>query len=321
MIGSPPRAAADVTTPAAANASKSRHFVRIPRRAALASLLALLTLGAAACSRGERVAGAPRLVSLSPSTTEAVYAIGAGALLAGRSSYCDYPPEAMKLPIVGGYSDPSVEKIVALRPTLVVGARGPAGPALERALEKHGIATFFPETESIAQIETMLVDLGRRVGHDAGAAAAVAAIEAQRKQVAAAIAGRPRVKAIFLFDVGPIVAAGPGSFPDALIREAGGENLITVGGPYPTLDLEKILALDPDVLLDGASDMAESGSRVAALRDAPGWKTLRALRENRARSIMASTSLRPGPRIGDGLVAVARALHGDALALAPVKAP
>jgi iron complex transport system substrate-binding protein len=284
---------------------------RIGRRASLASLIALAV---AACSRGERAASATRVVSISPSTTEAVFAIGAGPLLAGRSSYCDYPPEAEKLPIVGGFADPSVEKIVALRPSLVVGARGPAGPSLAQALEKHAIGTYFPETESIAQIEAMLVELGRRLGHDAGAAAAVAAIEAKRKRVAAAIAGRPRVRAVFLFDAAPIVAAGPGGFPDELIREAGGANLITTGGPYPTIDLERLLALDPEVILDGAADMATKGdaSRLTALRDAPGWKNLRALREGRVHALAAGSALRPGPRIGDGLIAVARALHGDA---------
>lgn len=284
---------------------------RLGRRAALASLIGL-ALFAAACERAAKKPAEPRVVSLSPSTTEAVFAVGAGALLVGRSSYCDYPPEALALPVVGGFSDPSVEKIVALRPTLVVGARGPAGPPLAAALEKHGIATFFPETESIAQIEGMLAELGKRLGHEAGAAAAVGAIEAERKQIAYKIGGKPRPKVVFLFDVAPVVAAGPGSFPDELIREAGGDNAVTTGGPYPTLDMERLLSLDPQVILDGASDMTEKGarSRVEALREAPGWKALGALREGRVRVVPAAT-LRPGPRIGDGLAAVARAIHGE----------
>ena len=283
------------------------------RRAALAAMLALAAGVLPACSRAGRAKGPPRVVSLSPSTTEAVFAIGAGALLVGRSSYCDYPPEAKALPIVGGFADPSVEKIVALRPTLVVGARGPAGPPLAAALEKHGIPTYFPETESIAQIEAMLTGLAERLGRDAKAA--IATIEAARQRVSAAIAGRPKVRAVFLFDVGPVVAAGPGSFPDELIRQAGGVNLVTAGGQYPMLDLERVLALDPDVILDGAAEMGapEGTSRLAALRDAPGWKRLRAMREGRVRPVSASTALRPGPRIGAGLIAVARALHGDAV--------
>ena len=291
---------------------RSSHS-RIGRRAGLVGLLAL-----AACSHAPPPAlGVARVISLSPSTTEALFAIGAGDVLVGRSSYCDFPPEALKLPIVGGFADPSVEKIVALGPTLVVGARGPAGPALAQTLAARGIATFFPETESIPQIEAMLLALGKRLGHEAGATAAVETIEVARGKVGAEIAGKARVRTIFLFDVGPIVVAGPGSFPDGLIREAGGDNIIKAGGAYPTLGIEQLLSLDPDVILDGAADehAPATASRVAALRDAPGWRKLTAQRERRVRVVSGAAVLRPGPRIGEGLVAVARALHGE-----PIKA-
>jgi iron complex transport system substrate-binding protein len=291
---------------------------RFGRRGALAIFAALAF---AACSRRGAV-GSVRVVSISPSTTEAAFAIGAGALVVGRSKYCDYPPEAARLPVVGGFADPNLEAILALAPTLVIGARGPAGPAIEQALNAHGIATFFPETESIAQIESMLTELGARLHHEAGAKAAVGAIEADRQRVAAAMAGRPPVRAVFLFDVSPIYAAGPGSFPAELLREAGAINLVDKGGAYPTLDLERLLALDPEVILDGAADgHGAVTSRIAALRGAAGWKDLRAVREGRVREVNASTVLRPGPRIGQGLVAMARALHGDALLPATTGSP
>src|SRR5678815_2093660 len=108
-------------------AHRSRSGPRlVSRRAALAGLAAL-----AACrtAKPTEEAKALRVVSISPSTTEAVFAIGAGSLLVGRSRYCDFPPEVERLPVVGGYADPSVESIVALAPNLVVGARGPAGPS------------------------------------------------------------------------------------------------------------------------------------------------------------------------------------------------
>ena len=291
---------------------------RFGRRGAL-SIFAALAL--AACSRpGAR--GGDRVVSISPSTTEAAFAIGAGAVVVGRSKYCDYPPEAARLPIVGGFADPNLEAILGLAPTLVIGARGPAGPAIEQALNAHGIATLFPETESLAQIEGLLTELGKRLHHEAGAAAAVSAIEADRKRVTAAVAGRAKVRAVFLFDVSPIYAAGPGGFPDELLREAGAINLVDKGGAYPTLDLERLLALDPEVILDGAADDNGAGaSRIAALRSAPGWRDLRAVREGRVRQVNASTVLRPGPRIGQGLVSLARALHGDAILPATPGAP
>jgi iron complex transport system substrate-binding protein len=250
----------------------------------------------------------PRVVSLSPSTTEALFAIGAGELVVGRSRYCDAPPEAARLPAVGGFADPSIESIVALRPTLVVGARGPAGPVLAKTLEARGIATAFPETESFAQIEAMIRELGDRLGHQEGARAVVAAMEARRAAVATAVASRPRVRALFLFDAGPIVAAGPSSFPDELLRLAGGANVVTEGGAYPTLGLERVVALDPDVILD-ATAMARADGSTSALPKQPGFRDLRAAREGRVRPIDGASALRPGPRIGDGLAVVARALH------------
>ncbi|AGP41647.1 ABC transporter substrate-binding protein [Sorangium cellulosum] len=297
----------------------------LPRRAALAALAALAL---AACGRRAPAArGGARVVSLSPSTTEAVFAIGAGAALVGRSRHCDHPPEVLRLPSVGGYADPSIEAIIALSPTLVVGARGPAGPALEEALRGHGIATCFPETESLAQIEEMLAELGRRLDAAPGAEQAIARIRARRQEVEQAVKGRPRVRVALLFDTSPIFAAGPGSFADELIRLAGGENAIARGGAYPSISVEHLLALDPDVLLDGTAGAegadapgAQGAPRLAVLRDAPGWRSLRAVREGRVRPLRTDTVLRPGPRIGDGLAEVARALHGDALSLSDAAA-
>jgi iron complex transport system substrate-binding protein len=280
-------------------------------------------LAIGACKERDKTAreATDRVVSLSPSTTEAVFAIGAGSKLVGRSRFCDYPPEALALPAVGGYADPSIEAIVALSPTLVVGARGPAGPALEQTLRARSIETFFPETESIAQIEQMLSELGRRLRCDAAAASIVARLQSQKAAVAAAVAGRPAVRSVFLFDTAPIVVAGPGSFPDELLRLAGGENLIRRGGAYPTIGLEHLLALDPDVLLDGTLGAHDARSILEPLRGAPGWRELRAMKLGHIRSFQSSAVLRPGPRIGEGLYAVARALHGEALIIREAQAP
>lgn len=293
--------------------SDDRSQIQNGRRAVLAAIAGLLLAG---CKDRRATGAATRVVSLSPSTTEAAFAIGAGALLVGRSKHCDHPPEAQKLPVVGGYADPSLEAIIGLDPTLVIGARGPAGPALEQALQARGLATFFPETESIAQIEAMLTELGRLLHAPAGAAEVVAQLRAKKDAVTAAVAPLPRVKVALLFDAAPIVAAGPGGFPDELIRLAGGENVISQGGPYPTVNIEHLLALNPDVLLDGMGEgSGMPGSTTLGLpREAPGWRELKAVREGRVRALATSTILRPGPRIGEGLVAIARAIHGDAVA-------
>ncbi|MFO0734418.1 MAG: helical backbone metal receptor [Labilithrix sp.] len=123
-----------------------------------AALLALV-----ACHRSSAPAEL-RIVSLSPSTTEATFAVGAGSRMVGRSRYCNYPAEVLKLPQVGGYVDPSFEAILGLRPSLVVGARGPAGSAIAEKLEAHGIKTYFPPTETFAQIDEMIFGSARAPG-------------------------------------------------------------------------------------------------------------------------------------------------------------
>lgn len=273
----------------------------------------LIAIGSAvlsACSRSPAAKKQLRVVSISPNTTETMFAIGAGDLLVGRSRYCDIPKEAQKLPTVGGYSDPNIEAIVGLSPSLVIGARGPAGPTLMDSLKTHGIDTFFPETESMAQIKAMIVDLGKRVGHAADAERAVKNIEEKENILRTKLVGKPKPKVLFAFDIAPVIAAGPGSFTDEILREAGAENVVTKGGAYPTIGLEHLLTLDPDLFLDGASDMQATKSMKERVTDAPGWKELRAVKEGKIRSV-GSDALRPGPRIGEGLWAVAKAIHGD----------
>jgi iron complex transport system substrate-binding protein len=279
---------------------------------AIAMAAAMLTLSA--CSRGktnDAPPAIPRVVSLSPSTTEAMFAIGAGGELVGRSRYCDYPPQALALPQVGGYVDPNLEAILALRPDLVVGARGPAGPKLEETLASHGVATFFPETESLAQVDAMLRALGAKTGHVADADHEVARIDAHEAAIGAAVAAKPRVRVLLVFDADPIVVAGPHGFPDEMIARAGGVNVVTEGSPYPTLGVERIIALDPDVILD-TSGAAAHGAGATIGIDVPGWREVRAVKRGRVVALTDEAVLRPGPRIDVGLAAIARALHPDA---------
>ena len=275
------------------------------------ALAAALLIALACCSRPKKPpAVASRVVSLSPSTTEGMYAIGAQSLLVGRSRYCDYPPEALALPQVGGYTDPNFEAILALDPDLVVGARGPAGPRVVEPLVARGIATYFPESDSFAQIDEMLLGLGARTAHASQAQALVARLDARAAAIAGAVASKPRPRVLLVFGLAPIVAAGPKSFADEMLARAGGDNVVRAGGAYPTLEMERVLALDPDVILNAA--IAEAHGAEAIARDAPGWSSVRAVKEGRVIALTDESVLRPGPRVADGLAVVAKALHPDA---------
>lgn len=283
------------------------------KRRAFVGLVAVAWLGAIGCSRpAARTKGGPaaRVVSLSPSTTEAMFVMGGLDRLVGRSRYCDWPDEVRKLPQVGGYVDPSLEAILALRPDLVIGARGPAGSAIADRLAARGVATFFPETESFDAIEKMVMGVGERIGRTREAEARVAELRARVSAVESAVARSPRRRVLLVFGLAPLVVAGPSSFADEMIRRAGGTNVLVEGGAYPTLGVERILALDPDVIVNAA--MAEELVHERLSKDAPGWGKVRAVAEGRVVRIAEESVLRPGPRIGDGLATLARALHPEA---------
>lgn len=277
----------------------------LSRRGVLSLALALAACGPRRCDPGARPASGMRVVSIAPSTTEAVCALGARGELVGRSRFCDFPPDVTSLPEVGGFADPSVEAIVALRPTLVVGAPSPASTHVTEAVRPLGAETLFHPTDSLADIASLLRALGARLGRSARAEELVASIEGDRARVTRAVAGRPRPRVAFVFDVAPLVLAGPGSYADELLRAAGADNALTAGQAYATLGPEQLLALDPDVLLDGTGKM---GSALAKKLTEPGFRELRAAREGRVRTV-PDPALRPGPRVGQGVVDVAKLVH------------
>lgn len=285
---------------------------RGPLRARAWLVVCVLAIGACSKSTPAALDAAPepRVVSLTPSTTEAVFALGAGDRMVGRSRFCNYPERAKALPQVGGYVDPNYEAILGLRPSLVVGARGPGGAAVEQKLQGYGVATFFPRTESFAEIESMLTGLGALLHRESAAAEAVAKIRTQTEAVEKAVANLPKRKVLLVFGIEPVVVAGPGGFPDEMVRHAGGVNVVAGGPAYPTIGIERVLALDPDVVLNAS--MAETRGTERIRSDTPGWRDLRAVKEGHVVPITDETVLRPGPRLGEGLRTIARAVHPEA---------
>ncbi len=238
--------------------------------------------------------------------TEIVFALGKGGSLVGRSRFCDFPPEALSIPDVGGFADPSVERILALSPTLVCGERGPAGPQLPQALESHGVATFFPEMDDLSSIGKAMAELGKRIDRAAEGERLARELEGAVAEVKKKTQSLPKPRVLFLFDFRPLVAAGPGSFPDELLRVAGGKNVVESAEKYPRLGLEALFAADPDVIIDGSGH----GEASPTHRDVPALETLRAVRDGRLHALTSTAALRPGPRLGAGMNELMRLIHG-----------
>jgi iron complex transport system substrate-binding protein len=286
--------------------------MKAARRRLLQYAFTALAWAATSCHRTARSSdgsnGAQRVVSLSPSTTEILFAVGAGKRVVGRTQFCDFPPEVSALPVVGGFVDANLEEIMRLSPDLVVGARGPAGPALVQKLESLGVATFFPKAQSIAEIEAAILDVAAKVGATEQGQAVVASMRARQHAVAAAVSAEPRVRALLVFGLSPIVVAGPESFPSEMLALANGENVVKSGGAYPVINAETLVTLDPEVVINGAA-AGQGGEHRGIEREAPGWRELRAVRAGRVVPLTDEAALRSGPRAAEGIATVARILH------------
>lgn len=247
-----------------------------------------------------------RIVSLVPSVTEILFALGLGDRVAGVTDFCDYPPEARRKPRVGGYAEPSLEVLVALQPDLVFASADSTKPQLVSRLERLGLPVYVVYPKTYADV----VETVRSVGRVAGAAAAgerlAANMEGAARRTREAVAGRRAVRALLSVMVRPLVVVGPGTFGDDLLRLAGGENVVPAGpSHYPTWGPEALYAADPEVIVV-TPHPGETDPQAAFTR----WPELRAVREGRVVAVAPDSVQRPGPRLADGLRALARALHG-----------
>ena len=260
---------------------------------------------------------ARRVVSLAPSNTEILFAVGAGEQVVGVTEFCDYPPEAQRLPRVGGMvpGTVSVERIVALRPELVLSVGGLQQP-LVQTLQRLGIPVFALEPGSFEEVYRSILQVGALTGHLDQARAVAADMRRQVQALQARLAslseqGRPRV--FYMVWDEPLMTAGPGSFIGQAIELAGGVNVFAdVDQPWPQVSLEALVRRDPDVILGPASQARQLS--VVRLRRQPGWQRLRAVQTGRVHLLDDDLISRPGPRLVEGLLQMARALHPQRLA-------
>ena len=259
---------------------------------------------------GEASAAPPaRIVSLAPSITETLFAIGAGPRVVGVTDYCRYPPEAEKAARVGGYLTPSYETLVALRPDLVVVL--PEHDDLRPRLEALGLAVLRVDHRTVEGIVDGVRTLGARCGGE-GAEALAAELAAGLDAVDKSMAQRPRPRVLITLGrpggaFRSVLGGGPGGLHDDLITRSGGVNVLADAPvPYPSLSAEGLLRLDPDVVVE-LVPRREDRERARAEWSALG--SLRAVRRGRVVVFNHDFLSVPGPRLVRFVAELARALH------------
>ncbi|MBM4137966.1 MAG: cobalamin-binding protein [Nitrospira sp.] len=248
-----------------------------------------------------------RIVSLAPSITEMLFAIGAGAQVAGVTQFCDFPPDVSTKPKIG-YANPNLESLVALQPDLVLAPKEFLKSDLLASLDNLRIPLFIFSGQTVEDIFSHIQLIGRMTDHQAEAAALAVEMRRQIATVTQRVQGQPPVRVLYVLNSQPLITVGPGSFIDQLIGLAGGLNVAAPSAvPYPRLSMETVLAEDPEVLMFpvGPAEGISESEQQAWWQ----WSSLSAIKHARTHQIPADLLNRPGPRIGQALEHLATLLH------------
>jgi iron complex transport system substrate-binding protein len=277
----------------------------------LAPLLLLSALvlpgaaGAADAPPGPRFIGpkkegkVQRVVTIAPSLTEMVLAMGAGGTLVGVSRF-DVDKAVAALPRVGGFVDPSVEAVIALKPDLVLVQPGPGNQRRVERMAELGVPVLLLPLHTVADTLAALRAVGRALGREKEAEALSTRIEATRTRIREAAKKLPTRRVLLVYGFEPLVVAGPGSFADELLRDAGAVNIAAdAGAAYPVYSVERAVRARPDVVVD-AADVDAGKEKIQAL---PG------LSDARWVEVPTLALLQPGPSLGRGLEELFGLLH------------
>lgn len=258
-----------------------------------------------------------RIISLVPNVTEMIYAVGAGSRVVAVSSYDTYPPEVKNLPNVGALLDPNVERILSLKPDLVVvyGSQDD----LSRQLAKAGIAVFSYRHGGLAAVAATMRELGLRLDVPRQAEAAARRIETGLQDIQRRTQGRPRVRTLLVFgrerlSLRGIYVSGGTGFLHEMLDVAGGDNVFAdVRTEAVQASTEQIIARRPDVIIEtrAANSAFPAGDREAERRAWNVLGSIPAVRNGRVHFLFDDRIVIPGPRVVEGTLELARVLHPE----------
>lgn len=248
-----------------------------------------------------------RIVTLAPSITQIVVALGAGARLVGVSRF-DELPEVKALPRVGGFIDPSIEAVLSLKPDLVLVQPAPGNQRPVEKLAELGTPVLALPLHDVAQTLASIREVGKVLGVPEKAEAIARDIEQTRARIRTLAEGRKKPRVLLVYEWEPLVVAGPGSFAHELLRDCGAINVAgKATTPYPVFAVEAAVASRPDLLIDATHNPAQAQK----LRRLPGLAEAKLVR------LPTQDLMHPGPNLARGLEDLFRLLHGVDPSAAP----
>lgn len=252
-----------------------------------------------------------RIVSLVPSVTETLFAIGAQDAVVGVTDFCDYPPEARRKARVGDMLAPNLETLVSLKPDLVVATRSGNREETFDQLKRLGLPVYLvDEPPSLAGVLRLVGGLGQLTGRRDAAAAVAAGLEGRIASVRERVAGRPHPRVLYVLWPEPLIVPGRGSLVSELIASAGGESVTADQAQgYPRMSLEAAVGRAPEVIILARHG---AGTGPAAREQWQRLESLPAIRSGRLYAADGDLLHRYGPRVVDGLELLVRLIHPEA---------
>jgi iron complex transport system substrate-binding protein len=256
-----------------------------------------------------------RIVSLSPSMTEIVYALGLQDQLVGDTDFCDYPPDAAKKHKVGGVINPSLEEIVSLKPDLVLVTSSNRWETVH-ALERLGIPSYAAEPRTLAEIRALVRHLAVVLGKPEAGDALDSELQQKTDRLQQKLQNVSSARVLFVVWTDPLISIGKNTFISDALTYAGAVSVVDSAQDWPRVSLEEVAHLQPEILIF-ASDRPETIARdVEALALRPDWNSLDAIKHRRF-VVVSEAVNRPAPRFFSAVEQLARQLHPDAFGEKP----
>lgn len=252
-----------------------------------------------------------RIVSLAPSLTETIYALGLQDRLVGDTDYCDYPEDAQKKPKVGDTINPSIEQIAALRPDIVLATKSLNRLDTVRALDGLKIPTYATDPHTIDQVISSTLQLAEILGATDAGAGLAADLHHRLENLQQRLANVPPRRVLFVVWTEPLISIGKDTFIADALRHAGAVSVIDSTESWPQVSLEEVVHQQPEFLVFPENHSQSLATELNALSARPGWRGLDAMR-NRRFAIISDAVNRPAPRIVSAIEDLARQLHPEA---------
>ncbi len=257
-----------------------------------------------------------RIVSLAPSLTETVYALGLQDHLVGDTEYCDYPPNAQKKTKVGGGINPSLELIANLHPDIVLVTKAFNRLETVQSLENLGISSYATDPHTVEEIISSSIKLSDLLGAPQAGATVAGEMKRRLADLQQRIGALPPKRVLFVVWTQPLISVGKHTFIADALRQAGAVSIVDSEQDWPQVNLEEIARLQPDLLVFAESHSESVSPAVETLATLPGWSIVEAVKKRRV-AVISDAVNRPAPRIVSAIEDLARQLHPDAFTEKP----